>query len=193
MTVLLALFALGVVEIWTAVLVAQWIGAFATAMVLVGLSLLGVLLVRSEGLAVWRRVDVELSSGRMPTESLLDGLLVLVGGMLLIVPGFVTAVPGLALLAPPTRKLARPVLQRWVERRAARAAQLGGFTFTTSTFGGATFSDVPGGAHIRGPVIDVEGRDADVGSAGADRGRGGVHAEIVDIEVDRPEELGPPR
>lgn len=162
MVVLTALVILGVAEIWVAVVVAQWIGAFATAMSLVGLSLLGVALVRREGLTVMRRVNEELASGRVPTTSLLDGFMVVVGGVLLIVPGFLTAIPGLVLLFPPTRTLLRPVAQRWIERRAGRSAGFGDFTFNS--------------VHVQGGGPD----------------RDDQYAEVIDVQVHRPHELGRP-
>lgn len=188
MVVLLSLLLWLVAEIWAAVVVAQWIGALATALLLVGLSLLGVLLVRSEGLAVWRRVNEELAAGRVPTDTVLDGLLVLLGGLLLIVPGFVTAVPGLALLFPPTRAVLRPWSTRWVARRAERSAGLGGITFGAVSFGGVGAPNGPDDAHRRGSVIDADSHDASPG-----RSRSGPYAEVVDVEVDRPGEIGPAR
>lgn len=186
MIVLVGLFVLGVMEIWTAVVVAQWIGALATAVALVLLSVLGVLLVRSEGTAVWRRVNDELASGRAPTGSLLDGLMVLVGGMLLILPGFLTAIPGLLLLVPPTRSLLRPVLQRWIERRAQMSTTLGGFSFATFPMDGQPRVVRRPGAHS-GRVVDADCHDSDEGSAGSV-----AYAEVIDVEVVRPRELDRP-
>jgi len=107
--VLLVLLLLPILEIGAAILVAQAIGLLPTLLLLVGLSVLGVVLIRAEGPQTWRRANAELAAGRAPTDTLLDGLMVLVGGVLLIVPGFLTAVPGLLLLFPPTRALLRPV------------------------------------------------------------------------------------
>lgn len=193
MTVLVSLLVLAVLEIWTAVLVAQWIGAFTTALVLMGLSLLGVVLVRSEGLTAWRRVNAELLAGQVPGESLLDGLMIAAGGALLIVPGFVTAVPGLALLLPPVRRVLRTPLHRWVRRRADRSATFGGFSFGMSPGGPSTSGAAfPGGVRAdrargrwRGPIVDVTGSDADDRMPGAP-----AHAEVIDVEVDRRDEIG---
>ena len=67
----------------------------------------GVLIVRHQGLGVYRRVRAQLRAGTVPGVELVDGLVILVAGVLLIVPGFVTDAVGLLLLFPPTRHLVR--------------------------------------------------------------------------------------
>ena len=186
MVALLLFLVLPVLEIWAAILVAQWIGALPTVLLLVGLSLLGFVLIRSEGLSVWRKVNAELAAGRQPTDSLLDGLMVVVGGVLLIVPGFLTAVPGLLLLFPPTRALLRPVVARWIERRAARSAAVFSASFGGASLGsfGTSFGGAAGRGRSgwRGGVVDAESHDVT-----------DAHAEVIDVEVDGPREIDPPR
>ena len=182
--VLLVLLLLPILEIGAAILVAQAIGLLPTLLLLVGLSVLGVVLIRAEGLQTWRRANTELAAGRAPTDTLLDGLMVLVGGVLLIVPGFLTAVPGLLLLFPPTRALLRPVMTRWVERRAARSAVIltsfGGAGGSGGTGFGSFRIDAPFG---RGPVVDADSHERRPSTA---------YAEVVEVDVDAPREIGPP-
>lgn len=186
MLILVTLLAVVVAELWTALVVAQWIGAFATVMALLALSALGVLLFRSEGPAVWRHVNADLAEGRVPTGALLDGLMVVLGAALLILPGFLTAIPGLLLLIPPTRWLLRPLLLRWVERRAERSATIGGVTFTSFAFEGIGTDGDRRGQRRWTRVVDVDGRDATSGIEGE------AYAEVIDIEVDHPRELDRP-
>jgi UPF0716 protein FxsA len=80
-------------------------------------SVLGSLLLRSQGQAVWRRFNEALSAGRMPHREVVDGVLVIFGGALLITPGFVTDIVGLVLLLPPTRTLVRRLTMRRLGRR----------------------------------------------------------------------------
>ena len=188
MIVLLVLVIMPILEIVTAIAVAQWIGAVPTMALLLGLSVLGFVLIRSEGLSVWRKANAEIAAGQPPADTLTDGLLVVVGGSLLILPGFLTAIPGLLLLFPPTRSLLRPAVARWFERRAARSA-----TFVTASFGGtgvggqgfgSVFDQAAGFGRMRGRVVDADAHEADVPAA---------YAEVIDIEVDAPRELDPPR
>jgi UPF0716 protein FxsA len=75
-------------------------------------SLIGSMLLRSQGRAVWRRFTEALQSGRVPHREVLDGVLVIFGGAFLITPGFLTDIVGLFLLLPPTRAIARRMLVR---------------------------------------------------------------------------------
>ena len=85
-------------------------------------SLLGSLLLRSQGRAVWRRFNDALQAGRMPHREVQHGVAVIFGGALLLTPGFLTDILGLALLLPPTRAVIVRLAQRIAARRMARAA-----------------------------------------------------------------------
>lgn len=110
---------LPLVEIYVAVQVAHVIGAWETILLLAALSIAGIYLTKLAGFGVLARVRRQLAAGEMPTNELIDGLMVLIGGVLLFVPGFVTAAAGLFLLFPPTRAVARnQVKRRFVGRIA---------------------------------------------------------------------------
>jgi UPF0716 protein FxsA len=114
-----------IVEIYVAVLVGHAIGALNTIGLLLLLSIVGVWLTKQQGLSVISRIRRQLDAGRMPTNELIDGGLVVAGGVLLIAPGFVTDALGLLLLFPPTRMVARGILKR---RFHGRVTYLGGPT-----------------------------------------------------------------
>lgn len=79
--------------------------------------ILGALLLRYQGLFAWRNVQRDLREGRMPTDSLLDGLMIVVAAALLITPGVLTDLFGITLLIPPCRRFYRFVLARWFRAR----------------------------------------------------------------------------
>jgi UPF0716 protein FxsA len=106
-------------ELYVILRVGDAIGVVPTLALLVADSLLGSLLLRSQGRAVWRRFSKALEEGRVPHREVLDGVLVIFGGAFLITPGFLTDVVGLGLLLPPTRALVRRVLARRLTVRAA--------------------------------------------------------------------------
>jgi UPF0716 protein FxsA len=107
------------VELAVFVQVAQWIGIVQTTLLLLLVSLLGIMVVRHQGIGVYRRVREQLRAGIVPAADLVNGLLVLIAGLLLIVPGFVTDAVGLLLLLPPVRAGVRAVLSRRYSVRAA--------------------------------------------------------------------------
>jgi UPF0716 protein FxsA len=83
-----------------------------TIVLLLADSVLGGLLMRSQGRAAWRRFNEALAAGRVPAREVFDGVLVIFGGALLLTPGFVTDVFGALFLLPPTRAVLRRVLVR---------------------------------------------------------------------------------
>jgi UPF0716 protein FxsA len=93
------------------------LGAPLTILLLVADSVLGSVLMRSQGRAVWRRFNRTLAEGKMPHREVIDGVLVIFGGALLITPGFITDVLGFLLLLPPTRALFRRLLANRLGRR----------------------------------------------------------------------------
>src|SRR3954453_23169231 len=116
---LLALFIIvPLAELYVILKVGDAIGAVPTIALLAADSVLGSLLLRAQGRAVWRRFNETLAGGRMPHREVLDGVLVIFGAAFLITPGFLTDIIGLFLLLPPTRGVFRRIARRSIERRA---------------------------------------------------------------------------
>jgi len=148
-----------IAELALLIQVGQAIGVWWTIALLIADSILGSLLMRSQGRAVWRRFNVALQAGRPPAREVLDGVLVIFGGALLLTPGFISDILGLLLLLPPTRAVVRRILvHRFADRMIASATR------------GATvgFGPPPGRAGTR--PGDVEGTAVDVDTDGLPRG-----------------------
>jgi UPF0716 protein FxsA len=110
---LLALFVVvPILEIYVIIQVGQAIGALWTIVLLIVDSILGSLLMKSQGRAAWRRFQQALAEGRMPAREVVDGVLVIFGGAFLLTPGFCSDIVGALLLLPPTRAVVRGVLIR---------------------------------------------------------------------------------
>jgi UPF0716 protein FxsA len=101
-----------IVELYVILQVGQAIGVLPTVVLLIADSVLGSVLMRTQGRAAWRRFNTALAERRIPHREVIDGVLVIFGGALLLTPGFVTDVFGVALLLPPTRAVIRGVLAR---------------------------------------------------------------------------------
>lgn len=108
-----------IVELFIIVQVAGAIGVVETIGLLILISVVGTWLLKQQGLAAWRRFSRTLQEGRMPTDEITDGALIMFGGALLLTPGFLTDVLGLSLLFPPTRAVVRRTARRSVESRMA--------------------------------------------------------------------------
>jgi UPF0716 protein FxsA len=103
-----------IAELWAIIQVGQAIGVLPTILLLIIDSILGSLLVRSQGRRAWTRLTQTISEGRVPTNEVADGAMILFGGALMLAPGFLTDILGALLLLPPTRALLRPLLLRRV-------------------------------------------------------------------------------
>jgi UPF0716 protein FxsA len=103
--VLAALF-LGVplVEIYLFIIVGDAIGAWPTIALLVLIGIVGIMLLRSQGLAILRRARVSLDRDDLPAFELLEGVALLLGGVLLLTPGFFTDALAFLCLWPVSRR-----------------------------------------------------------------------------------------
>jgi len=101
-------------ELWGLITIGSWIGGWNTVVLVILTGILGAWLAKQQGMQVFRMVQHQLARGQMPTDSLIDGVLILIGGILLLLPGFVTDVIGLVFLIPYTRMIIRYLLKRWL-------------------------------------------------------------------------------
>ena len=76
-----------IAELAVIIQVGQEIGVWWTIAILIADSMLGALLMRSQGRVAWRRFNEALAAGRLPAREVLDGVLVIFGGALLLTPG----------------------------------------------------------------------------------------------------------
>jgi UPF0716 protein FxsA len=106
-----------IAELAVIIQVGQAIGVWWTIALLIADSVLGSILMRSQGRAAWRRFNDATRASRVPAREVLDGALVIFGGALLLTPGFITDILGLILLIPPTRALVRRMLARRLAHR----------------------------------------------------------------------------
>jgi UPF0716 protein FxsA len=94
-------------ELYVIVQIAGQIGIGWTLALLLADSIVGTLLMKSQGAAAWRRFNEATSAGRIPAREVADGALIILGGAFLLTPGFITDIFGFLLLVPPTRALFR--------------------------------------------------------------------------------------
>ncbi len=104
-------------ELYVIFKVGEAIGYPLTILILAADSIIGSLLLKSQGRAVWRRFSETMAAGRVPHREVLDGVMVIFGGAFLITPGFITDVVGIVFLLPPTRALVRRALMRRLSTR----------------------------------------------------------------------------
>ncbi len=101
-----------VVEIYLLIKIGGHIGALNTVVLVVATGFAGAYLARLQGMQTMFRVRSSLQQGVMPTEDLLDAVLIFAAGIVLLTPGFITDISGLLLLIPETRLLFKRYLKK---------------------------------------------------------------------------------
>lgn len=155
MNPLLLILLLPILEIVGFIQVGDWIGAGPTIGLLALSAVVGVLLVRHQGLASLTRAQAAAARGEAPIGTVLDGFCAVLAGILLIIPGFLTDILGLALLIGPLRR----GIGRWLLGRMGAGMPV--FTTTSGgSFGAGGFG--AGSDGFRGPGFGANGpRQAD--------------------------------
>lgn len=95
------------------------IGLWPTVLIVIATGALGAALAKSQGTRTVWTIRREMAEGKPPGESLVNGLLILVGGVVLLTPGLLTDVLGFCLLVPATRKWFRTRLLARLRERAS--------------------------------------------------------------------------
>ena len=121
----LSLLLLPIVEIAVFIMVGDRIGVLPTLGLVVANAVIGIILLRRQGLSTLMRIRQEVQAGRSPGRELVHGLMILLAAFLLIVPGLVTDVVGYLLFIPPVRDLA----WRFLRGRVTVMAMPGGTGF----------------------------------------------------------------
>lgn len=92
-----------IIEIYLLIQVGQVIGAGWTIFLVVLTAVIGVWLLRIQGLSTLTRAQRKLQENELPANEILEGMGLVVAGALLLTPGFFTDAVGFLLLLPPTR------------------------------------------------------------------------------------------
>jgi UPF0716 protein FxsA len=92
-----------IVEIYLLIQIGQVIGALWTVFLVVLTAVVGVWLLKIQGMSTLMRAQEEMQAGQMPAQEMLEGMGLLLAGAFLLTPGFFTDTVGFLLLLPPTR------------------------------------------------------------------------------------------
>ena len=103
------------IELGLLIEVGSRIGTLATLGLIVATGIAGAALARRQGLGVIREMQAEVAEGRLPADSLVDGVFILVAAALLVTPGILTDAFGLLCLVPAFRGVAKGLLWRRLE------------------------------------------------------------------------------
>ena len=101
---LLIFVATPIVEMYLLIEVGGYIGAPWTIALVMLTAVIGITLLRRQGLATLTRGVTRMQQGEVPAQEMAEGILLGIAGALLLTPGFVTDAVGFALLTPGVRQ-----------------------------------------------------------------------------------------
>ena len=180
------------VELTLLIWLGQLMGLGPTIVLVCVTALVGALLGKQQGLRAWRRIREDLEHARLPADSILDGLAVLIASAFLLTPGVLTDAAALMLLFPVTRrpikKVVRRRLDRWMEKPSSGLFGMfgsldGGFAGEEDVYGDRHGSYAGhGGDEV---VLDVDLVDPHHGQP-AERGKeqGARERRVLEVEIE---------
>ena len=130
--IIVSLLLLGWVEISVFTIVSNEVGSLLTFLGVFLTAIIGITLLKNQGLSILNRVRNDLALGHPPVVSIADSISLVVGGVLMFIPGYVTDSAGLLLFIPGFRTMAGMYLLQWV----AKNPSFTGFV----NFGGSDFT-----------------------------------------------------
>lgn len=146
-------------EIYTFTLVADHIGGLATVGLVLLSAVLGMGLIRWQGLTMVEQARASMARGEPPVGSLLNGVAIFAAGLLFMLPGFLSDGLALLLLLPPVRWLLMAAAVRVLGHRVAGNSSAAGAAFFDqphNPFESADFRPgFQGGVDIDGEYRDV--------------------------------------
>ena len=127
----LVFFSIPIVEMYLLIEVAERIEALPTILLVMLTAVLGVSLIRQQGLSTLTKGIRRLNQAEIPAAEIIEGVLLAVAGAFLITPGFLTDFIGFMIIIPMIRRITALML---LKRMAVRA----NFRTNGSDFGGGS-------------------------------------------------------
>lgn len=96
--------AIPLIELYFIIVIGEMIGALWTVVLVVMTAIIGVNLLRVQGMSTLTRAQRNMAQGQIPAMEMMEGVALAVAGVLLITPGFITDSIGLLCLIPASRQ-----------------------------------------------------------------------------------------
>ncbi|MBL4801931.1 MAG: FxsA family protein [Emcibacter sp.] len=138
--ILIILLAVPYLEFLVFMEVGSAIGGFQALLLTILTAVIGVYLIRQQGLVVMNRMHQTLQKGESPVEDMLHGFFLLIAGLFFLLPGFITDTVALLLAIEPIRSILGKVIVKNIR---------------TAFYKGPRGPNGPG-SHDSGVIIDGE-------------------------------------
>lgn len=156
MPLLIIFIIIPLIELAVILKVNSFIGLGWTLGLIILTAVVGVKLLRQQGISTLLRANQKMQQGQMPAQELAEGFLLALAGALLLTPGFVTDALGFILLVPASRKA---LVHKVIALITPRMMTNNGFQ-SSDTFQSGPFKDVnsrsQGSDHQDNVIIEGE-------------------------------------
>lgn len=153
MPLLIIFIIIPLIELAVILKVNSFIGIGWTLGLIILTAIVGVKLLRQQGISTLLRANQKMQQGQLPAQELAEGFLLALAGALLLTPGFVTDAVGFTLLVPATRKM---LVHKVIAFITPRMMTNSSFQ-TTDSFQTGSFKDVHSQARPPKENITIEG------------------------------------
>ena len=114
------LFFIGIplIEVMLFITIGKYIGLWNTILIIVTTGIIGAILVKSQGLSILKKGLEEIQSNKIPIQSMIQGIAIIIAGAFLLTPGFLTDTLGAILLIPPFRPKISLFIIEYLKKRS---------------------------------------------------------------------------
>ncbi len=135
------------IEIVLLIQVGGAIGVLATVFIVIATAVVGTSLLHRQGFSVLARANEAMQEGKVPLESVLEGVFLLIAGAFLLTPGLLTDCFGFLLLVPPVRR----AIAAWSLKKVMASGSVRGGVFTSGPAGDERADEWTGSEPPNGP------------------------------------------
>ena len=114
------LFFIGIplIEVMLFITIGKYIGLWNTILIIIITGIIGAILVKSQGVATLKKGLEEIQSNKIPIQSMVQGIAIIIAGAFLLTPGFLTDTLGAILLIPPFRSKIAGFVIEYLKKRS---------------------------------------------------------------------------
>ena len=114
------LFFIGIplIEVMLFITIGKYIGLWNTILIIIFTGILGAILVKSQGISTLRNSLEEIKSNKIPINSMVQGIGIIIAGAFLLTPGFLTDTLGAILLIPYFRSKIAGFVIEYLKKRS---------------------------------------------------------------------------
>ncbi len=114
------LFFIGIplIEVMLFITIGKYIGLLNTILIIIITGIIGAILVKSQGISTLKKGLEEIQSNKIPIQSMVQGIAIIIAGAFLLTPGFLTDTLGAILLIPYFRSKIAGFVIEYLKKRS---------------------------------------------------------------------------